>query len=253
MIKHPLIDDLIKSRKHTSKEIAKIVGYNYNSVNTRAKVLKIKLPKNKINEDFFENWSENMAYILGFIAADGCVNVGVVRRLSIHLHMQDLEILERIKKVLMPDKKIYHHNQYCCLQISSTKIFNDLGKLGIHPCKSKTIKWLNPPERFTSHFVRGYVDGDGCVYTRVDRHNEFGCSMVGTKDLLDGIKYAFDSNIGKFYNLKNSPTIWTLNYYCSNAMKFCEWIYENSTPETRLSRKYNIFIAAKNRIASGYD
>jgi len=86
MRKHPQIDNLIKSKKYTSKEIAKIVGYNYKSVNTSARTLNIKLPKNNINEDFFENWSNEMAYVLGFIAADGCINVSVVHRLSIHLH-----------------------------------------------------------------------------------------------------------------------------------------------------------------------
>jgi len=128
-----------------------------------------------------------------------------------------------------------------------------LERLGIHPRKSKTIKWLNPPEKFTSHFVRGYVDGDGCIHTRANYRNSFGCSMIGTKDFLNGIKFSFNPNIGKLNNKKNSPIMWNLSYHSSNAINFCEWIYKDSTPETRLSRKYNIFINAKNiRMSAGF-
>jgi hypothetical protein len=44
-----------------------------------------------VKEDYFETWSHEMAYILGFISADGGVNKQQTS-LSIELQMRDKEV-----------------------------------------------------------------------------------------------------------------------------------------------------------------
>ena len=49
----------------------------------------------ELNEDYFETWSHEMAYILGFISADGSINKQKTS-LSIELQMRDKKVLEFI-------------------------------------------------------------------------------------------------------------------------------------------------------------
>lgn len=53
--------------------------------------------KYKVNHNYFDIWTHNMAYILGFIASDGYVGDNYF---AIGLKSDDTEILEKIKKEL---------------------------------------------------------------------------------------------------------------------------------------------------------
>ena len=52
------------------------------------------------------------------------------------------------------------------LQIGSSQWFQSLSALGYTPAKSLTLQFPRVPSRHIPHFVRGYFDGDGCVYFR---------------------------------------------------------------------------------------
>lgn len=132
----------------------------------------------QLNENYFKNWSSNMAYILGFIAADGCIlnstfSDGKTKNLlRINLQATDAELLEKIKdelnykgdltyfKAKLKDKEF----DTVSLAINSKIIIEDLKKLGITERKSKTIS-MPPdiPEEYELDFIRGYFDGDGSI------------------------------------------------------------------------------------------
>lgn len=73
-----------------------------------AKGEKLKLFRNKskprlrVNENYFKKWSHRMAYILGFILADGCIvkpkRLGHGDVLKFGVHVKDIDILEKIKR-----------------------------------------------------------------------------------------------------------------------------------------------------------
>lgn len=50
------------------------------------------------------------------------------------------------------------------MQIGSKEWYSDLTLLGFTPSKSKTLTLPPIPDVLFGHFVRGYFDGDGCVY-----------------------------------------------------------------------------------------
>jgi intein/homing endonuclease len=59
-------------------------------------------------------------------------------------------------------KKYISREKYM-IRIGSHEIYNDLVSLGITPHKSKTICLPKVPSEYLAAFLRGYLDGDGCI------------------------------------------------------------------------------------------
>ena len=112
-----------------------------------------------------------MAYVLGFFAADGNMIRNKRGAHFISFKITDLCILEAMQKAMGSNHSIGTSNkvlegqraQYS-LQLGSKKMFADLKKLDMTPVKSATLHLPAVPEKYVGHFVRGYFDGDGCVY-----------------------------------------------------------------------------------------
>ncbi|PIP28260.1 MAG: hypothetical protein COX29_02045 [Candidatus Moranbacteria bacterium CG23_combo_of_CG06-09_8_20_14_all_35_22] len=58
------------------------------------------------NENFFKKWSPEMAYVLGFFAADGCMIKNNRGAYFIEFQITDKDILLKIKKLLGSNHKI---------------------------------------------------------------------------------------------------------------------------------------------------
>lgn len=128
-----------------------------------------------LKEKYFENIdSDDKAYFLGFICADGCI----YRRnnhqgmLSIGLKDIDIEILKEFKKNIQTEKPISLFKQseqttMATLQITSDILTEDLLKLGVGVRKTfdLSIKQVSEqiPYRFLPSFILGYFDGDGSI------------------------------------------------------------------------------------------
>lgn len=207
-------------------------------------------------DSFFKKWSTEMAYVLGFIASDGCVvnttygnQTFTNHYWTIQLKKEDGYILQNISNIIDYDKKIYNHdkkNQQQLL-VNSEEMIQDLHKFGFTQHKSQELQWNpNIPTEYISHFIRGYFDGDGSIFS-YDSHNPnyelIGINLVGTKLLLEGIQNEFnkiyEQNIGCLVDYK---TYWRLDYSGINSvLSFLEFIYYNSNSNIRLSRKYEMY------------
>ena len=127
------------------------------------------------NENYFEKIdTEEKAYFLGFIAADGCVSQRTKNCvvLSININKKDVEILEKFKESINFSGNIFFsksRNNMCNIHCHSLKLTNDLSKYGI--IKRKTNKIIMPKliGDLLRHFMRGYFDGDGCVSIHKDK------------------------------------------------------------------------------------
>ena len=135
----------------------------------------------ELNHDFFKKWSPEMAYVLGFFAADGSMIKNNRGAHFIEFTIIDRIVLEVIRSTIGSTHKIKTRErnkgvwktQYR-LQIGSKEWFKDLLQLGLTPNKSNTIKFPDVPKRYLGDFVRGYFDGDGCVYFRQHWSKEKG-------------------------------------------------------------------------------
>ncbi|MCM1219537.1 MAG: hypothetical protein NC548_34080 [Lachnospiraceae bacterium] len=131
------------------------------------------------HQDFFETINtEEKAYLLGFLAADGCVydppSEGKQGIIKLALSSKDIEILELYRTYLGTNKPIQHErrdeeHEYVSLELSSEKMFQDLNKLNIKPRKTYGNVWVNLGDKeLQLAFIRGYFDGDGSISKMIE-------------------------------------------------------------------------------------
>ena len=121
---------------------------------------------NKIdkNVNYFDEFSNDMAYILGLILTDGSLcNNGI----SITLHEQDKYLLEKISFAIGMDGKGIRKvkNSNCnTLSMSSVVMRKSMDIYGITNNKSFTARFpYNVPDKFYPDILRGIFDGDGSI------------------------------------------------------------------------------------------
>jgi len=110
----------------------------------------------KVNEIFFKTWSPTMAYLLGFIYADGAlIDDKQSRGKYLSLTSTDPEIIENAKKWLGSEHTILKlppltpsRKEKSVLRIGSRALYLSLVKLGLYPNKSLIIQFPKnvPPE-----------------------------------------------------------------------------------------------------------
>lgn len=112
-----------------------------------------------------------MAYVLGFFTADGNMIKNRRGAYFIAFYSNDRELLANVKAVLGSNHKIgkrmYKTSKRSTsyqLQLGSREMFDDLLRIGMTPAKSLTLRLPQIPNTYCRDFVRGYFDGDGCVY-----------------------------------------------------------------------------------------
>src|SRR5258708_5369172 len=208
--------------------------------------------KYKVNEKFFDKWSPQMAYLLGFTYADGNI---YKTSLSWDLQMRDEELLVKIKKALDCDYPIIKRKDSVRLRISNQILIGGAIKRGLLPKKNLRNELPNMPNKFLRHFVRGYLEGDGWVVVRKDR-NEGDIGFVsGNKEFLDFLCRTINSKFlvkGRVRTKVKTTaknvlsTTYHLEYFSSTAFKIAEWVYKNiSKDDLFLDRKYNKYLEMK--------
>lgn len=114
-----------------------------------------------------------MAYVLGYFAADGSMVRNKFNGHYVEFTSIDRILLEHVLRVVSANHKISKRvrnskawkAQYR-IQIGCKEWFADLSLLGFSVKKSNVLRFPLVPEEYLSDFVRGYFDGDGCVYYR---------------------------------------------------------------------------------------
>lgn len=191
-----------------------------------------------INQDYFKSWSRNMAYILGFWFADGCIYNG--KMFDITAHKKDKYIIKKIAEELAYEGPIcdYVDRQAARLNFSCVTIYQDLVNLGGVENKSLICKFPYVPKEYLPDFIRGYFDGDGSVYdVKGKRINcSFCCgSFDFLKTLWDLLKQEAGVEGGSYY----APN-YSLKFGKRDSEKIAKYIYKNN-PELFLLRKKNKF------------
>lgn len=164
--------------KKTYKELANNLGFTERQI--RGKINNMGLSKlRKFNDEYFKVIDScEKAYWLGFLYADGYIVNNKTNRnyeLGIELNINDIQVLKDFNKALVNVHKIQekinkkNFNGYtykthtCILRVYSKQIVEDLMKLNILP--NKTYKKEYPKcDKYFYDFLRGFLDGDGCVY-----------------------------------------------------------------------------------------
>lgn len=152
--------------------MAKAIGVTTGVVKYRLKKLGLKRPdKYSYNESFFNTWSCDMAYILGFIYGDGYISNRHGYIMAIELSIKDINILTSMASrvgvvptsIIKRNKGPAKGKKYCKISLYSKEVYNDLVGLGVTENKSLTAKFPYIPKEYMSDFIRGVFDADGCI------------------------------------------------------------------------------------------
>lgn len=204
-------------------------------------------PRLMVNENYFKHWSANMAYLLGFILADGCIIRGTYNgysdSLKFGVQLKDKDILEKIKKELQASHKLSIVKNAVHFCIASQTLVNDLKKLGISYRKSLNESLPIVPKKYLIDFIRGIVDGDGGI--RIDKKGQPVFMVCGGEKVITFIRDYFlnelevYSKVGKReYSELQKNYLYDLVYKSSSALKIIKHLYTGSC--LFLDRKYKL-------------
>lgn len=143
--------------------------------------------------------------------------------------------------------RIYTSSPTYLLRIGSKEIYSDLIALDLYPRKSLNASLPRVPKQYLSHFVRGYFDGDGCVYVE----NGTRLRVVFTsgshgflKDLSIALAEEVHVNLRK---VNRSTRSYQLNYSTRESLRILNYLYHEVGNRLFSERKYNIYIDFKRR------
>lgn len=204
-------------------------------------------PKLMVDENYFKKWSPNMAYILGFILADGCIIRGTYKgysdSLKFGVQLSDIDILEKIKKELKAEHKLSITKNAVHFCITSQELVNSLKKLGVTYHKSLNENIPMVPKQYIRDFIRGIVDGDGSI--GIDDKGKPSVGVSGGKTVLTFIRdYFFKtmqlySKVGqRSYSEQQQNFLYEIRYRSNTALKIISYLYNNAC--LYLDRKYTL-------------
>lgn len=155
--------------------------------------------RHTLNDRFFEVIdSEQKAYWLGFLAADGCVAnrqviVALQRRDRAHLELflQHLESTQVVRDYMSrrqvgPSGGVIEPKPGSRVVVSRKVMVEDLARHGIVPRKSLTLEPWRGPGYLMRHYWRGVIDGDGSIFRT--NQGEWRISLVGSPAVVQSFR-----------------------------------------------------------------
>ena len=211
----------------------------YHKANKLGLTSNIRYRQNLVNENFFNILTKESAYVLGWIFSDGNITKDK-RTFGFHLNKKDINVLKLLKKVMESNHKIFFgENNDIQLRIHSRKMVKSLLERGLMPDKTFKIKFPKLSEKYLTHFVRGYFEGDGSIH--FNKPNTIKIKIMGNKEFIQQMEISLNDLLkisGKLY--KHNKMYFT-EYYGNNARSFCRWVYKNCD-DLYLERKYKRFV-----------
>lgn len=202
------------------------------------------------DELFFENWSHELAYFLGWMASDG--NIAEERNVF-RITSTDIEHLKNLFSLFSygwtvsikkwKEKEHAHYLPAGTISIAREDIVKKLMDYGIKPNKSLTMEMPYIPSEYMRDFVRGVFEGDGCITYK----NNLSPKIVfatGSEKFAYGLGKAIEKQTGLAVHVYvDKKGTWTLNYDSITSVKILfKYMYEGVPSELILKRKYDTFI-----------
>lgn len=196
-------------------------------------------PKRAV-ENFLNNWTPDMAYILGYFASDGTMFRNKRGSYYMAFTSTDEELIRQVKQIMRVSNKIevYQIKSKAKLryniQIGSHKLFSQLLNLGFTPNKSLSLKLpKNIPNLLMGHFLRGYFDGDGnAYYSHSKRKNRPGYVNYliinlrsGSKIFLEPLQKQLTQLLGIRGSLYRHSGAFSLAYSGGDVVKLYSFLY----------------------------
>lgn len=252
------IDEYLSSEKPSLTKLSKKYSIGRDTLSKSVKELGCNVEnyqnKSEFNEYIFDEIdTEEKAYWLGFIFADGYVSSNS-NNFEISLQEDDKSHLEKFNNFIEgPANKVKAGEVKCgntickrCRWGSRNKHLKEtLVSYGCIPQKSLVLQFpsstIFKSSNLIRHFIRGYWDGDGCLTYANKEHNRPEVLVLGTEDFLtemkDYLPLKFDYKLG--YNNGSAQTR-VLSLFGKNGFELAKYLYSNCT--IYLDRKYEKYL-----------
>lgn len=170
------------------------------------------------------------------------------------MNNKDEHILKTLRDIICPDKPLYNKQSthsvkltICSKNDLCPKIKNVLNMKT--NSKHNEIRFPNCiPQQYIKDFIRGVIDGDGCIDTTISHHSNGNTSVIPRLRILGNYEFLIQLNeyTKRFIkhntnkvSKKGAENVWTLDYNSKTANDILNWCYKDSA--IRLNRKYKKF------------
>lgn len=172
-----------------------------------------------------------MAWLLGYIWADGNIeyHTTTLKNYCLSFVSCDRQLIELVKELLNSHHKISFRKNVFILKISSKPIVMDLiREFGLCPAKSlKDLDFPDVSDSFLCHFVRGYIDGDGCIC--IGKKDYVQIEIMGSKKFITGMQKAICKNAevpGYLVRRHHKTNTWIISWGAKKVVeKLYRWLY----------------------------
>lgn len=251
------LNKIVQKYHHDRNTLKRALQENNIKLRTRTEALQISQDKKEadklkrkyfVNDKYFSIQNSKMAYLMGFLMADGNISK-TDNRVQICLSEQDADFLELFYNEI-GGAPITHYTQnngkqkICRWQCLSGEIKRDLSTYDIIPNKTGFAKIpakLN--KEFYPDFIRGYFDGDGCIWIEKNS-GAVGFSLTShNKEILEQVIDFFEENEIPRVTIKEDNR-YNINYSFKYRKKASEKIYKllyYSDDCFRMKRKFDKF------------
>jgi hypothetical protein len=233
----------------------------------RMQIPYVKQFKKHFKEDFFSTDTPDSFYLAGFLAADGNVSSRKYT-VSLNLGIKDIDHLGAIKELIGLEgtigkvdvfnsrrNKNWKDTVNCFIHFSSPQTVSDLRRFNVVPKKTKIYDlpdWMID-HPLTSHFMRGYFDGDGHIGIRhvAKTHgttSKLRFHVAGNFSFLSKYQEILERECGIHHNdVFTRPNGLSCLEYVGNIIvpKVCRFLYHNSA--FHMERKFNIYAPFANQ------
>lgn len=189
-----------------------------------------------LNEGYFDVIdSQAKAYLLGLIAADGCITkTNYVAFESIDKELTELLSTELQYsgeiRIVKPQGYAPHYR----INFSSQRLASALCNYGIVTGRIFSGTYFFPKSEYLASYVLGYFDGDGCAYVNQGRSGGLVC-IVGSFEFSCELARLLRMGFVEEHTLKK-VYYWRI-YSRQNIEKFYRFVYKQS--HLGLQRKKN--------------
>lgn len=238
------IDELLRMYEvgKTPTEIAEYYGCSLSNITRRLKKAginfirdyskdrRVRTNRHKVDTTFFKEIdTEEKAYFLGMMMADGSVGT---TKTQFYLKLKDEDVIVKFKEALKCDYSIRHHNNPCnyILQVSCQELIDDLIKWGCTPNKTHTLQLPKIKENLMHHFIRGFMDGDGCIRVGKTRSTDYFDIVSASKVFIEQLREVllpYTSHIG--ISKETKYDVWHIRCAGKQVKFLLDWIYKDAT------------------------
>ncbi len=241
--------------EYTITDIAKMIGvcpaFACGVIRKDPELKNFRLRSQPIPDKLFiEPLTKEESWMLGYLAADGNnyhAKNSEEQRISVSSTDDDIptkfQKLTNIGSIRIRERGRYK-NCYSWIR-SNHELSDRLIKLGITPRKSFTVNF--PQYLFNEHSVRGAIEGDGSIgvdYGSIGKRKLktptcFVSFVSASREFIDNICVILNKVSGSRQKVRIGHGTWQITYTRRNALKIVHYLYDNSTEDCRMDRKYS--------------